>query len=223
MRMAKGQNVTVGSDQQMPIRLPAIEDPRCVLFIACAEIESRSTKVKALLKSNQQLHNRLKMGGHPYHFAATLGDREGGHFHIDFAALEYFKKKDFPKQTHTLDEIQEAIEPLVGQKATVRMEGRFEVQVTDLPGTVREFLKTMSTPTTIGGVKIRTTAGTLVVEGTPISTIKWWLRRDGEVILLELEGRTKVTISDSYLEELWQSVETTFGRLVPQESSNGSD
>jgi hypothetical protein len=204
----------------MSISVPNLGNSKCVIFTVCGSLETKDMKVLKWLKAGQRLAARVRSGGRTYLLSAIAGQAFENHFHIDLASVDFFNKKDLPSPTHSLKELLEQIEITVGSTCTVRVEGTFDVSISDLPPLLQNFIKIATTSTSVGGVKIQTTGGSLSVEGTPVQNIRWQVFGTDDV-MIELNSNQTVTVTESYLEESWQSINQTFTRLIQGDAPSG--
>jgi hypothetical protein len=94
-----------------------------------------------------------------------------------------------------MSEIHSAISHLFGQKIDVSIRGSFDVREASLPPAIRAALVEVQA----GNLSIRMTGCTFSVRGAPIRRIAWSLIGEKNAVVY-LEGRSIVTIDESYLE-----------------------
>jgi hypothetical protein len=186
-------------ETNMTFVLPEIEKANCKLFTACARVvtknksQTKGSSVKdpfvAILKRGRsQRLVRLCIEG-------------GGHLHLDVATPDYFPKDRKPKATHTWPQIEALLGRYVGQEIEVRTGAVFSVPLHKLPES--GFIRLLSMESESRKVSMKLTGGTFSVSGAPIQRIIWSLERDGKGVEVKLRSSVRVTLKETYLDELF--------------------
>jgi len=185
----------------MGLRIPNLKRSRCRLLTACGLVLTEDPNSLRWLKEQQEGEwwtGRAMVSGNSVYVRARFRGSSGKqHFHVDVARADFFKSRGHspPKCTRRMSEIHGAIAHLFGQKIDVRISGSFDVREASLPPVIRSTLVEVQA----GNLSIRMTGGTLSVRGAPIDRIAWSLIGEKNAVV-HLEGRSIVTIDESYLE-----------------------
>lgn len=204
----------------MTVRLPDFADTNCVLFTVCGAVDTAEPKAVKWLSETRELVAKTKIGGKPFVLRVITGKAPyENHLHIDLAAVDFWGKKGAPTATSKLKQIQELLEIVRDAVCNAVVEGTFVLPISELPLIVQNYIQVATTPTVVGGVRIRTTGGGLSVEGAPVNSIQWWALEKKRV-MIELTGRQSLPINGEYLQASWESIESTFNKLLKGDRPN---
>lgn len=134
--------------------------------------------------------------------------RSQHHLHVDVAQEKWFDEP--PKTDAKIGDVLRIVEEVIGRELNVHLEGLFRVPTSGLPAIIR----TTMVETRSDGIEIQMTGGKLSVTGAPVETISWSLDPHKNGARVTLEARTKVTVSESYLEDGVELIEGAFRALI---------
>jgi len=191
----------------MILTLPDFKDRRCLQLDFCGRIDGQVS----IPELDKALVAEFSGPGKELFLGIVLpfpGDRKHTHVHLRLATSEAFDKKP-PNVTATLDDIFKLVEPFMGKSTKTELDGVFVAELTEISPLIRSgFVET-----TVEKVQVRMTGGTLSVQGTPIHTIGWKLKKSGKVEFL-LEARTERALTASYLVDGLHLMESAFKAMV---------
>lgn len=199
----------------MPIIFPDFKDRKCLELTFCGYVfasDYTGTEQPPALTGGS-LIAEYKPSSEP--ILARLvppypRDADGDfHIHVDLARAS--SKKAEPNAS--IGGILEKLEPFLGQKAYLFLRGTFRVSEIHSP-----LLRPMLAEYTVGNVQVRLTGGTLKVSGTPIETISWRLEEGGSA-RIELETRTDQVLTESYLVEGLDLLESAFKAMFKEKGN----
>jgi hypothetical protein len=178
------------------------------------------TKQKSLHKwaeqhSKQWYRYSLRTKGSPLYYRVSLDpSKDRIHVHIEVVTKEVFKKASLPKASSDVIDSDALMNPFAGQEIEVNIGADMLVDPQRLPPII---LMTNRMSATKDGVSMKMTGGHLSIEGAPISSIAWSIRKDERRSLIRMEGETKLTISENYLENCRQFVTTFANTFLEKE------
>lgn len=137
-------------------------------------------------------------------------EEDGGRVHIHLVVARPEATKKHPKTNCEAPEIVAKLSRFLGMEANVYLKGKFELPGTDLPSVIR----LLSVETTVKGLRVRFTGGSLSVQGAPIDTISWKLPEKGGTGTVTLEAKKRLTLEEGYLVKALGILEDTFKAFV---------
>jgi hypothetical protein len=191
--------LTCMQKNKMTFDLPEIEKANCKSFTACARLAAKEKSLAKVFSAKRPFVAALKRGRS--HRFVRLCIEKSGHLHVDVATPNYFPKDWKPKATHTWPQIETLLGRFVGQEIQVRTEAVFSVPFQKLPES--GFLRLLTVETESRKVSMKLTGGTFSVSGAPIQRITWSLEGDGERVEVRLRSNVRVTLKETYLDELF--------------------
>ena len=200
----------------MTFDLPEIEKADCKLFTACGRVVTRDKSLSKFFSGKRPLIASVKHGRSQQFVRLCFG--EAGHLDVDVATPAYFREGWKPKPTHTWPQIQALLGRFVGQKIQVRIEGVFSLPVERLPES--GFIRMLSVESNFPNVSMKLTGGTFSVTGTSIQRIAWSLEHDGKRFEVRLRSTVKATLKETYLEELFRSLDESLQVFVLSKERN---
>ncbi len=183
----------------MTFALPEIEKADCKSFTACARVVTKGKLPSKVFSAKQPLVATLKQG-RAQRFVRLCVEKSG-HLHFDVATSDFFPKDRKPKATHTWPQVEALLGHFAGQEIHVRMDAVFSIPLQKLPGS--GFIRTLSVESESRKVSMQLTGGTFSVSGAPIQRIAWSLEPDGKRVEVRLRSTVKVTLKETYLDELF--------------------
>ena len=192
----------------MPIAFPDLRASRCVNFASCGWIETKDSAILRVLKRQPKpwMVARYRSPSGIVYVRAGFGGEDGTHCHLDFASPDFFPDKKGPKQTHKVADIQAVLERLVGQQIKCGLEGDFLITREELP----PLIQASASETHEDSVSIRMTAGRFSIQGAPIRSITWAIRREGDSAILTFEATKPGVVNESYLVDAFQVITSGF-------------
>jgi hypothetical protein len=200
-------------ERSMSIILPDFKDRKCLEVSICGFISEPDyvQKVEVLPleklliatyeRSGQKVFARMVP---PF----PLDEDKDVHIHIE---LDPASGKSQPRVNCSIDDILNRLDTFVGQKINIRVAGTFRTNLAELPSFIRPLLMEYGDP---GKVQVRMTGGTLAVQGAPIQRISWQLLDKEGGARITLEARTEVNLSESYLVDQLDMLESAFNSFI---------
>jgi hypothetical protein len=201
----------------MSLNLPDFAERKCLEIAFCGFLPAdkadaahanlavlKKSLIARYTKSGKDVYVRLYL---PFPWEKEAGDRV--HIHFVLAAADWFRKS--PPQTNSKpEEIFNLVEAFLGKEMDVRLTGIFRVPMGELP----PFIRSTAVETTFNEVKLRMTAGTISVHGTPIQSISWELPNRGDLAEVTLEAKSCLKFEDTYLESGLELLEAAFRAFI---------
>ncbi|MBI4659487.1 MAG: hypothetical protein HY735_11660 [Verrucomicrobia bacterium] len=201
---------------EMTFALPEIEKAGCQSFTACGRVVTRDKSLRKFFSQKQPLIAAVKHGR--FRRFVRLCFNEGGHLHFDIATPAFFRGPWKPKLTRTWTQIQVSLSPFVGQKIDLRGVGVFLLPLDRLPES--SLLRTLSVESKTPRASMKLTGGTLSVTGAPIQRITWSLESEGKRVEVRLRSTVEVTVSGTYLVELFELLKESLQIFVLSDEKN---
>ena len=200
----------------MTFALPEIQKANCKSFTACAHVVTKDKLLSKFFSSKRVFVASIKQGQSRRFVRLCVG--ESGHLHLDIATPAYFREGRKPKPTHKWPQVQTLLGRFLGQEIQVRAEGVFSLPLQKLPES--GFIRMLSVESKSPKVSMKLTGGTFSVTGAPIQRIGWSLDRDGKGIEVRLRSTVKATLNETYLEELFRSLDESLQVFVLSNERN---
>ncbi len=198
----------------MAVKLPDFKGSFCKAMTVCAELKSDDKSLLKWIEAQPLMISRYKAADGPAYVILILGGLQSKHVHIDVIRNEVFKDRHAPKSVGKMADIQKAAAHLIGHEIDAVLRGEFWVAFADLP----LIISAAHITAVEGDVSLKTVGGSLVVQGAPISGIDWSMRdADGKVRIV-LTSRKKLTISESYVMDSLELLETSFQAFILERS-----
>ena len=165
------------------------------------------------------LNLRRQVAGSEFECALVLSHREGGHdtsfLHVEMAVPEWFEggppKKNGQKRTFDKLVVDHA-----GEAGEARIAGTFHIKFAALPSD--SFIRAESKPFLIQGVKAGKRGAIVELHGSPYTSLQWSLVRseagDEPAVSVTIKGKSSLTLSDEYLREAIEFLNTGLSLLV---------
>jgi hypothetical protein len=131
-------------------------------------------------------------------------DDDGSALHIDVAKPEHFRGH-VPTPNTTFTKIQSALRPLIGQQVDAQILATYRIPTAELPPS--GLIRLMSVESKWGDFTMRLTGGTLELTGAPLSSLKWYQRKRGEVTIITIDARRSLTLDDQYFHRALDTVD----------------
>ncbi len=201
----------------MPLRLPDFGDTGCVSLVVCGRALTKDEQIVAMLKNRTVLVARSKVSNKPVIVRAILTP---GHIHLEVDDGR-LRAHDKPKPTNKISEINEVVSRLEGAGIEIEalVDAYYPMSAEELPSMIRALLGEFKQ----GNVSLKMVKGRLEVQGAPITAIDWHANRSQNKAVLDLELRKTVAVSDSYLVDLFEIVDSGFKALVQRRTVDVKD
>jgi hypothetical protein len=197
------------------IRIPDLAPSGCRALVVCGYVESEDKELLGRYKKDTELIARHRKGNHTFYIRALFRARNKRiHVHVEIISGDFLRKKIEPKTEHTVNDIQGAIAPFLGQRMDAVMDGVFTVPMAKLPFIIRSAMEEVR----VNDVAVRMTAGTLSVRGAPIDQIEWRTAEKAKDALITLRGHQTIeTAGPDYLENALNVIQGAFSLFVQGE------
>ena len=177
----------------MSIRIPNLPNDHAVGLVVCTQLDPKKNAALLTVEDGSAVPVvPLKLLTKPY-FARLLRNSRG-HFHVELAAASQFRVK--PERTTTRRDFEELVEQAFGQEARAKVIGTYRLAFERVPkhGIIRAY----TDRTTVSGVTLRMTAGSIELEGSAVSRINWRSLSNDEIEISVMASRT-VGIKETFL------------------------
>lgn len=137
--------------------------------------------------------------------------------HVEMAVRDWFPVEK-PKVAGRKQKFDKLIEALKGQECDANVAGTFRVKFEHLPES--GIIRAAATPSAPHqGLTIRLRGATFDLKGMPFSSLQWSLVQPAaglkeQMVNVTISGRTKVVVSDFYLQESVKFLTTWFNSIV---------
>jgi hypothetical protein len=138
--------------------------------------------------------------------------------HIELATRELFGDDDPPNPTKGVPGYGEILEGFIGQTIDALVTGQFICQLDELPEIINI---TRKLNVNQSGIKLKMTAGTLSVEGLPVTKIRWDLREKTNRAVIGVTGVKEFVFSDTYLQENMAFISGCYSGFLSRGIPNG--
>ena len=189
---------------------------------ACGTLLTDEKEVLAIIEElkDKTLIASYRVGKSNAYVRVILGGSHPEHVHIDVYKKEAFKKV-LPKATHKRREIERILDVFVGKKVSTFAYGQFLLPIMDLPegGLIRStFFGTKQ-----GNLSISVSRTVFSIKGAPIRTLAWQFAENLSAVKIDIDAMVETEISEDYLNEQLQLLDSGFRLFVLGNNSDDAD
>jgi hypothetical protein len=196
------------------MKLPILRGTYCQGFAACGKILTDALEV---LDEIDRLSKNANVAEYaqdktPMIMRSIWGGATGSHVHIDIIKKQSFSTKIAWKINAEHTAMLASMDFLIGKQVESNVFARFSVPAVRLSrhGVVAATFFEVNN----GEFAIRLTAGEISFEDTPLQKIRWAISKDRLNYLIELTMVLNLEITEEYLHEIFEVVNSIFLTLV---------
>lgn len=210
-----------GSDRNMPIVIPRLTNRYCAGISVCGELTNQEPnflkKIKHLQAQSKVLAVEVQRGRVPEVAVLDWGGGDDRHIHVDIYKKKFLNLDEL-EFTSSVEEIQGKLDEIVGEQVLANLKGRFRVPVKIIPerGVIHSTFFRLDR----GGFSIASTGGEFAIEGAPIKRMAWSLDEKREYLYVEMSTKVILSISEKYLEDIYETFVFFFKSLVMGDASD---
>lgn len=207
----------------MSIKFPDFRDTRCIGLGSCGTLETNDEKLIAIAKKtkNDILIASYRTAGTTAYIQVVLGGENPKHFHINVFKRDFFNREP-PKTTLKRLDLEQLLDPFMGERIKTRTFGRFHIALVDLPkgGLISSTFSVKKE----GDLSIVVSGASFAITGAPICGIEWELLGETASVAVEMNAMTTDrVIGKGYLIEQLRLLDSGFRLFVLGERSGGTD
>lgn len=203
----------------MAITFPKIDSSYGLTLRVCSSLKGKqSSDINQRLIKETRVARYQGANGSVY-TRAWMTDKKDGHLHIECACSEMLPMKNKPKATHKKADIAEMIQACLGRTAEAHISAHFKVGFDEIPedGIIRALTIEQKMPS----MSIKVKGCSLALTGFPIDSIEWReLVGKKPALRIELKGQMILDVTENYLCEAWDWIESQFLLFVLKRESN---
>jgi hypothetical protein len=204
--MTKHKRSTKRGRSTPTVRLPVLKaDSHCQRLTVCGHLMARELP-RELEAASRELESKYVIEECCNYILLVAGE---GHLHIDLARCEYFQDSP-PPAKDSIDSVHLALDAVIGQEVGTRIDGIYSLPVGDAPDFIQSALQVEAT---VGNVSLTTNGGRFRIGGARAVSMEWWLPSGSDQLCIIIHAQRKTTVLDSYLEDCFSDLESTFGAL----------
>ncbi len=199
----------------MPLIVPKVRITECRELGICAELKSDDKALLKWIEDQPVMMSRHKLADKQGYLALILGGKDNRHAHVELTAESNFRRAPEPK--FKTAEIIKAFDRLLGQEVDATLWGIYFIKKQKTPAIISSTFVQASD----NGVTLKLSGATISVQGAPISKIEWRLTDDNDTVRIRLSVSKELKITESYIVDAQQLIESAFEAIVVKGGSNG--
>jgi hypothetical protein len=203
----------------MPIDFPTFDAKYGLLCCVCGEPEVSAGE----LKRHKTVVARQSTPQGDVFIRAWIDTPPHQRLYVNWARSDCFAEGKAPKVTaDKAGDVLSVVESARNLTLQATVCASFAAPLRDLPE--RGMIRPMLSAGKGAGVSVRMTAATLALTGLPISRVEWKLVTRGKrqkMVRVDLMGRKKFTVGDTYLTDVWRWIYEQFTIFVLGHAQSG--